>query len=226
MEQMLLGFFANFESNKPAFQSLTTIYEKVSRPAQWRESFFSDFEGVDDKEHLRTILDRMVMDGLLNRDWGAREYEGAYRITDQGVYEASGFNDYVVEVPPNVLLTESSETPMTKDGQFIELEDEAADVGPYSSAWTGLPKAGVLSEEAADRLKSALAVVNSALEKSGATNEEKAQARAFALAIHALADAPEPPADLIWELVSKASQIAGIASFFVSLVALFSTIAK
>ncbi len=94
--------------------------------------------------------------------------------------------------------------------------------GPIDSAlWTGLPRKGVLNEADADRLKAALALVESAVERSGATNEEKAQARAYVMALQALSDAPEPPADLIWELVNRACQLSGIASLFVSVVALF-----
>ncbi len=126
IEQKLLSYFANDDSN--AFQSLTTIFEKMTRPSKWRESFFSDIDEIDDKEQVRTILDQMVIDGLLQSNWGSRDYEGSYRLTSQGTYEASSFNDYVVDAPSNVLLTESGEPLMTEDGQFIELEGPIADV--------------------------------------------------------------------------------------------------
>jgi hypothetical protein len=90
-----------------------------------------------------------------------------------------------------------------------------------SSSWTGLPRTGTLSSHASERLKVALKTVDDAIAKASCSNEERAQARAYVLAIHALAEAPDPPADLIWKLVERANSIAGIASFFISLVALF-----
>ena len=90
-----------------------------------------------------------------------------------------------------------------------------------SSSWTGLPKQGVLTAQATEKLKVALRIVDDAVAGANCSNEERAQARAYALAIHALADAPEPPADLIWQLVSRANSIAGIAALFISLFAVF-----
>jgi len=100
---------------------------------------------------------------------------------------------------------------------------EPSDIPIDSSTWTGLPKQGVMSEVAVGKLKGALRVAEDALSRSNATNEEMAQARAYVIAIHALADAPCPPADQIWSLIQAANGVAGIASFFVSLIALFQT---
>ena len=90
-----------------------------------------------------------------------------------------------------------------------------------STQWTGLPKEGVLDEPSALRLVSALAIADDAVARSGASNNEKAQARAYIIAMNALAEAPEPPADLIWEIVSRANQLSGIASLLVSVISLF-----
>ena len=95
-----------------------------------------------------------------------------------------------------------------------------------STLWTGLPKEGVLSEQSVLRLKAALTIVEDAVLKSDATNEEKSQARSYIIAMSVLADAPEPPADLIWELVNRANQLSGIASLFVSIFTLFVSVAQ
>ena len=101
---------------------------------------------------------------------------------------------------------------------YLEL---AAEPKVESASWTGLPRAGVLDEYASGRVLSALQLADQALEQTGASNHERAQAKAYIVAIRALAEAPDPPADLIWEMVQRVNSIAGIASFFVALVALF-----
>lgn len=123
-----------------------------------------------------------------------------------------------------------------RDDQLVEVDAEANalfdskvfdssvfDTGENikSGAWTGLPKTGVLSPEATHTLLSALKVADDALSKSGATNEESAQARAYIMAIHALAEAPTPPADVIWNLVMRLGAIAGLAQLFASLIGLY-----
>ena len=59
------------------------------------------------------------------------------------------------------------------------------------------------------------------LDRLSIGNVEKAQARAYIIATLALAEAPEPPADLMWELLQRANNIAGIASLLVAVIALF-----
>jgi hypothetical protein len=140
--------------------------------------------------------------------------------------------------PPNALLTEDGKPLLTEGGDYIVTEDAEqpgapfdneifdeqifdTDVSVQSAAWTGLPRQGVLSPEASDKLRIALRAVEDSLARGNCSNEERAQARAYILAIQALAEAPEPPADLIWKLVERANSVAGIASLFVSLVVLF-----
>ncbi|HQV02846.1 MULTISPECIES: hypothetical protein [unclassified Novosphingobium] len=90
-----------------------------------------------------------------------------------------------------------------------------------SASWTGLQTEGTLSGEALVRLRMALSVVDDAVEKSNISNQEKSQARAYVLAIHALADAPDPPADLIWQIVQRVAALAGVAALFVALIDLY-----
>jgi hypothetical protein len=130
-----------------------------------------------------------------------------------GVREITGARMFMSEGPvPNSLEGRPGDI-------HFELGPETSSVD--SSSWTGLPRAGILTDEAADRLKIVLRNVDHAVARASCSNEERAQARAYVLAIQALAEAPEPPADLIWQLVQRANSIAGIASFFVALMALF-----
>jgi hypothetical protein len=95
-----------------------------------------------------------------------------------------------------------------------------------SSNWTGLPSNFVLTEQKRDQLVTMLRNAEADLDSLGASNHEKAMARAYIVAAKTLADAPEPPTDLIWELVNRANQRSGIASLFVSIMALFASVAN
>ena len=90
-----------------------------------------------------------------------------------------------------------------------------------SATWTGLPSDFALSEEKRTRLVTCLQQAEAGLDFLGIGNQQKAQVRAYIVAAKALADAPEPPVELIWELIQRANAIAGIASLFVSIIALF-----
>jgi len=94
-----------------------------------------------------------------------------------------------------------------------------------SARWTGLPSDFDLSEEKRGALISLLHDAELALDSVSVSNNEKAMARAYIVAAKVLADAPEPPADLIWELIGRANALSGIASLLVSIIALFTVVA-
>jgi hypothetical protein len=102
------------------------------------------------------------------------------------------------------------------------LQEDREPILVDSSAWTGLPPDFQFTEERLQRLVTLLDTAERDLDSYPIPNSQKAQARAYILAAKELAQAPEPPADLIWELIGRANSIAGIASLFVSIVALFS----
>jgi hypothetical protein len=91
-----------------------------------------------------------------------------------------------------------------------------------STNWTGLPSGFTFNPAKHDRLVSLLKEAEDSLDKLEATNEEKAMARSYLVAAKVLSDAPDPPIDLIWELIGRANQIAGITALLISLIALFS----
>lgn len=92
-----------------------------------------------------------------------------------------------------------------------------------SYTWTGIPSDFVLGEERKSELSTLLDKAERDLDVIGIANSEKAMARAYIVAAKVLADAPEPPADIIWSLIGRANNISGIASLFVSIIALFQT---
>ena len=115
------------------------------------------------------------------------------------------------------------------DNLIVPVEDqreaEESENSVESSAWTGLPSDFVLSESKRGSLVAMLASAENALDAVGAGNSEKAMARAYIVAARTLADVPDPPVDLIWEIIGRANSIAGIASLLVSIIALFSVAA-
>lgn len=115
-------------------------------------------------------------------------------------------------LPESVRVIDTNSAPLASEKSAVRVD---------SSSWTGLPTGFELDAVRREGLISAISSAERQLDDLGASNQEKAQARAYIVAIRALAEAPEPPVDLIWELVNRANSIAGIASLFVSIIALF-----
>jgi len=90
-----------------------------------------------------------------------------------------------------------------------------------SALWTGTPSERTVAVEKRERLIQLLGQAEIDLELLGASNSDKAMARAYIIAARTLAEAPDPPEDLIWELIDRANSLAGVASLFVAIVALF-----
>lgn len=95
-----------------------------------------------------------------------------------------------------------------------------------SALWTGLRSNKVVALEKRDELVRLLVKAERDLDALSGTNSEKGMARAYIVAARVLAEAPEPPEDLIWELVGRANSLAGVASLFVSIIALFATVSR
>jgi hypothetical protein len=142
--------------------------------------------------YLRAIIDDLEIAGYVNT-------RQAYKAEGGRFFQisAKGFD-----------LVESGEDPVS--GSSLA-----------GGAWKRLPSNFVLSEGKRDRLTTALAVAESKLDELGASNTERAQARAYIVAAQALTSAPDPSPDLIWEILNRANALAGVASLFVSLLALF-----
>jgi hypothetical protein len=79
----------------------------------------------------------------------------------------------------------------------------------------------ILTEEQREAVLREVLVAERQILAADLSNLERSQAQAFVAAIRALAEAPEPPKDLIWEIISRANSLAGIAGLFVAIAALF-----
>ena len=121
---------------------LSTIFDKVVAPSLPRADAYEQEDYDELKHELGAILNQMVSDGLLESLWGERDYEASYRLTNQGTYEASGFD---------VLVTENGDQIVTEDGDNIAIGDMASTDGPItvnSSTWTGLTRTKIDSRNA------------------------------------------------------------------------------
>lgn len=90
-----------------------------------------------------------------------------------------------------------------------------------SSAWTGLPARFKLTEKLRTDIVNQLGRAEIALKDGAFSQEQSSQAHAYIVAARAMLEAPEPDPEMAWTIVNRASQIAGIASLFVSIIALF-----
>ena len=95
-----------------------------------------------------------------------------------------------------------------------------AELAIESSRWTGRRRKVALSAKRVDQLIEELGRIELRLSALPISNAEKSQARAYVLAAKLLAESPEPPGELIWELLKRASEIAAIATLFVSVFAI------
>ena len=221
-EQAILQYLQEDSDENRRFRSLTTLFEMVMRPSEPKTDDHGLEDEIDTKEELRGLLDAMVQDGLLESNWGPRDYEASYRLTDEGAYQASGFDQYAAQVPPNAILTEAGEPLMTKGDEFIvteaseaPIEDALVDspITVDSSAWTGLTKVIIDARNA----KAVSALIDQALislPSSEAGNFQIMQATAYLKAAKELVDAPEPPSEEIWRLISKAADLVGLFGLF------------
>ena len=95
MEQAVLTYLRK-EPDERVFQSLTTLFEKVQKPSDLQDDGFDLDDDIDTKMELQGVLSAMVEDGILESHWGERDYEASYRLTSEGIYQASGFDSHLV----------------------------------------------------------------------------------------------------------------------------------
>lgn len=133
--------------------------------------------------------------------------------------------DYLVTEKGDHLVTEDGNRRVTEDGDNRFTEPEAPDVvtstpepiTSYDSArWTGLTNTVIDTRNA----KAVTALIDNALlslSASSAGNSEIMQAAAYLKAARELTDAPDPPSELIWEMISRAANLTGLLGLFYTL---------
>jgi hypothetical protein len=90
-----------------------------------------------------------------------------------------------------------------------------------ASSWTGIKPELIFDEAVKAKVVSLLHKARDELTDGLLSNREIAQARAFLSAALVLTDTPDPSTDLIWELIQRASAIAGLVGALFGLTQLF-----
>ncbi len=209
-ERSILNYLSGNDDEYGEFRSLTTIFEHVTQDKDFRSEYFEEVDSYDDdKEALRSFLDQMVADGLLTSKWGDRDYEANYKVTDQGIYESALGDGPLMESP----LKDSGDG--IDDSQPLPEQIALPDqVVIDSSSWTGLSKVRITYRNAA-AVGKLIDEAISTLETND--NSGQAQARTLLLAAKTLLDAPDPPSDVIWDLVQRAGAVVGLLDIFLKI---------
>lgn len=174
----------------------------------------------EDRGGFQSFYQAIKLHGLAEYEkWLPRAVEEA---AEQGLIAIAGGNDVNTTIfDVQVRLSGKGLRYIATNYFPPEAELQVTSNAVQSAEWTGLPTTFQLTDERRQRLVTLLEDAESSLDALGVGNSEKAMARAYIIATRALAEAPDPPVDLIWELIDRANSIAGVASLFVSLIALF-----
>lgn len=182
-----------------------------------------------------------ILDDLAERDWVLvhRDKDGSAAILKPSKLKAAlekvmmdlGAKAFEVDAQRERVLSDVSPYPgfpLPTGWMFLTFEG-ASHIPPAqrqdvtnSESWTGRPMPGaVLSEAQRMRLIQGLRDAERRLDELQLDNSQRAQVLAYINAAKELAEAPDPPAELIWEILNRANYLAGIGSFFLALLALF-----
>lgn len=126
-------------------------------------------------------------------------------LTADGIKEA----ERIIEGEPNGFLVERLGKLAYRPSDFREKN-------------AGRSSIGRLGEAERVKLLTSLQMAEQHLDDLKLGNLERSQALSYIVAMRVLAESPEPPADLIWELATRANNIAGVAALFISIIGLFS----
>jgi hypothetical protein len=144
--------------------------------------------------------------------------EGFVYLTDpNGVFLTDQDGAYLIsrhDGQPGDVVTVDGQ-PVTVDGEYVTVGGDATRSAFASSMWTGLRTADDLDVENMQRIIDVLEKAQDEMIARGATQMEASQARAYIKSIRALVDAPEPPTDAVWDLLTKLTTIEGLVQFLV-----------
>ncbi|WP_242095610.1 hypothetical protein [Sphingomonas sp. CROZ-RG-20F-R02-07] len=207
LEDAILAYLSRDDPGAGTFESLTTIYEKLPEAQRLASDLDESDRGIDDKEQVRAAVDQLVIDGMVESRLGERDYENSYRITDQGAYEAA--------FPGGTLVTHSDGTTFSDNSSYriSPASDRQEPMSFDSAAWTGLSRT-IVDAKNARAISNLIDKALDILPSTGAANSEIMQAAAYLKAARELALAPQPPSELIWQLISKAADVLGLFGLF------------
>jgi hypothetical protein len=212
LEDAILTYLSQDGQSARTFKSLTTIYEELPEARRLAIEVDESDRGIDDKEKVGAALDQLVMDKIVESRWGERDYEASYRITGQGAYEA---------VFPGSALVTHSDGATFSDGSRYRNGPETDRQEPMSfdsAAWTGLSRT-VVDARNARVISNLIDRALDALPGTEAGNADIMQAAAYLKAARELSSAPQPPSELIWQLISRAADVLGLFGLFYTIFA-------
>ena len=110
---------------------------------------------------------------------------------------------------PATLEVQDAISPSSSDEVTITAREP---VRVWSETWTGISAVRVDARNA----QAISNLITSALDELGKVNNANvAQARTLLLAAKDLTEAPDPPSDLIWELIQRAGAVVGLIDIFI-----------
>lgn len=226
MEDLLLRYFINDDRAARGAQPLTAIFEQVGRPAGgWLGAFFDELKTPEEKRALWVLLERLARRRLVQKrqpngdqepyfeanDRAIRRYFGQQSLGGGGERGRDNQIDQADESDrtgePHQPTDALKDLPAGGDNEPLRAEPIRVD----SRSWTGLTRVRVTHRNA----HAISRLIDTALgELSTDGNAKTAQARALLLAAKELTDAPEPPSDIIWELIQRAGAVVGLLDIF------------
>lgn len=210
MEKLLLRYFINDDRAARGAQSLTTIFEQVGRPSGWRGAFFDELRTPDEKRALGVLLEGLAKRGLLQRRQSDNDFEPYFEANDRAIRRY--FGQRTIGRGGEVDQT-GHPTDALNDApaQAARPPENPEPIRIDSRSWTGLTRVRVTHRNA----RAISGLIDTALsELSSNGNANTAQARTLLLAAKELTDAPDPPSDIIWELIQRAGAAVGLLDIF------------
>lgn len=199
--------------------------------------YYNIFLGIKDKTGIKRSDLYDITEGMFKRGWleayENTEESGLFRISAKGQIKlqraSASSNDLspastahnrafsgktIMSETGDSLLTESGDHIVTESNGEYSLTDRPIIVN--STSWTGLTKT-VIDARNVNVISRQIEQAIDAISGAGAGNFETMQATAFLRAAKELVDAPEPPSQLIWQLISKAADVVGLFGLFFTL---------
>ncbi|MEG3083621.1 hypothetical protein U1707_08205 [Sphingomonas sp. PB2P12] len=222
-EKLLIALYQESEAGRSdqRFEDMLAKYG-LPKNAKWLERLTEEW-----KANGFVNVDAFIGSPLL---WYAEIAGAGMRYIESKFRSKDGVGELLAPLPAlpegeEILTFGSGEPLQFENGEYLTVTAPPPETMPPktydSSDWTGLPSQFVLTEQKNAKLVALLENAERELDSVGAGNQEKAMARAYIVAARCLADAPEPPVDLIWEIINRANNLAGVASLLVSIIALF-----
>ncbi|SHL59595.1 hypothetical protein SAMN05518668_1021 [Sphingobium sp. YR657] len=214
MEELLLRYFINDDRATRGAQPFTAIFNQVGRPAGgWLGAYFDELRTPKEKRALWGILERLVGRRLIQKRQLDDDQEPSFEANDRAIRRYFGQQsiDRDEEDGDTGMLHQPTDAvndlSVRSDKELPPPEPIRVD----SRSWTGLTRVRVTHRNA----RAISRLIDTALgELPTDCNAKSAQARTLLLAAKELTDAPEPPSDIIWDLVQRAGAVVGLLDIF------------